>query len=137
MPPLDPSMIRHALEVAREHALTGVRIRSGDESFTATFGDEAVHEPDEPFADASEHPAMDSQRRTVTSPVVGLFSMLEEPVESGAMVKAGSVICAVVALGIPTDVTTPVDGTLLEYLVADGAPVEFGQPIAVVEASDD
>jgi biotin carboxyl carrier protein len=52
----------------------------------------------------------------------------------GARVRAGDRIATVDLLGIPQDVTAPIDGTVVEVFVQSGEAVEYGAEIAAVEA---
>jgi biotin carboxyl carrier protein len=69
----------------------------------------------------------------VTAPAVGYFRESATPLEAGAVVEAGQVVAEVVGLGLANDVTTPVDGEVVEVLVAAGDAVEFGQVLARVK----
>ena len=76
-------------------------------------------------------PASDPRRAVVTSPAVGTF---RPGLTAGSAVRAGSRIGVVDLLGIPQDVTAPIDGTLVEVFAQAGEGVEYGEEIAVVEA---
>jgi biotin carboxyl carrier protein len=67
----------------------------------------------------------------VTSPAVGTF---RPGVSVGSAVRAGDRIAVVDLLGIPQDVTAPIDGTLIEVFAQSGEAVEYGEEVAVVEA---
>lgn len=69
----------------------------------------------------------------VPSPVVGFFHHIEKPIGEGATVKSGQTIGIVTTLAIPNDVTAPVEGRVVEILVAEGQGVAFGQPLFVIE----
>jgi biotin carboxyl carrier protein len=73
----------------------------------------------------------DDLRAVATSPAVGVFRAGVTP---GSRVRAGDRIGTVDLLGIPQDVVSPVDGTLVEVLATSGDAVEFGEPIAAIEA---
>ena len=73
----------------------------------------------------------DARRSVVTSPAVGIF---RPGVTVGTVVRAGDRIAVVDLLGIPQDVTAPIDGTLLEVFAQAGEAVEYGEEVAVVEA---
>ena len=73
----------------------------------------------------------DARRSVVTSPAVGIF---RPGVTVGTVVRAGDRIAVVDLLGIPQDVTSPIDGTLLEVFAQAGEAVEYGEEVAVVEA---
>jgi acetyl-CoA carboxylase biotin carboxyl carrier protein len=66
--------------------------------------------------------------------MVGFFSEGKAPVEQGATVEASTVVGVITALGLANDVPAGVAGEVVEKLVAEGDPVEFGQPLFRVEA---
>ena len=66
----------------------------------------------------------------VTSPAVGIFRPDLTP---GTRVRAGDRIASVDLLGIGQDVTSPIDGTLVEVLPQAGEVVEYGEEVAAVE----
>ncbi len=70
-------------------------------------------------------------RSMALSPAVGVFRPGAQP---GTRVRAGDRIGIVDLLGIPQDVVAPIDGTLVEVLVPGGEAVEYGEPIATIEA---
>ncbi len=72
---------------------------------------------------------VDEPTLAVTSPLVGVF---RTAVAVGATLEAGQPIGAVEALGLPTTVEAPLPGTVEDVLVADGSPVEYGQPLVVL-----
>ena len=76
-------------------------------------------------------PEPDARRSVVTSPAVGIF---RPGLAAGTAVRAGDRIAVVDLLGIPQDVTSPIDGTLLEVVAQAGEAVEYGEEVAVVEA---
>ena len=62
----------------------------------------------------------------IASPLVGIF---RATVAAGDAVQPGQSIGAIEALGMPTSVDAPQGGTVGDLLVADGSPVEYGQPL--------
>lgn len=79
---------------------------------------------------------------TVASPIIGMFyaspSPEEEPfVSVGEHVSAGQTLCIVEAMKLMNEIPSPVSGTVVEMLAADGGEVEVGQALFVVEASED
>ena len=70
------------------------------------------------------------RRSMVTSPAVGIFRPDLTP---GSRVRAGDRIASVDLLGIGQDVTSPIDGTLVEVLPQAGEVVEYGEEVAAVE----
>ncbi len=88
-----------------------------------------------PAGDASEVP-VDGTR--IESPSVGLFWRSPSPgappfVEVGDRVANGQTVCIVEVMKLMNHVPSPVDGVVTAILVDNGAPVEFGQTIVVVD----
>jgi len=73
----------------------------------------------------------DPRRGMVTSPAVGTFRPGLAP---GTTVRAGDRVAEVDLLGIPQDVSAPIDGTLVEVFAQPGEAVEYGEELAVIEA---
>jgi acetyl-CoA carboxylase biotin carboxyl carrier protein len=74
---------------------------------------------------------------TVTSPMVGTVYLQSQPgaphfVGVGDPVAAGQTLLLVEAMKTMNPITAPRAGTVLEVLVADGQPVEFGEPLVVI-----
>jgi acetyl-CoA carboxylase biotin carboxyl carrier protein len=83
-------------------------------------------------ADIAQHPG------AVPSPMVGTVYLAPEPgarafVEVGDKVKAGQTILIVEAMKHMNEVAAPHGGTVREILVEDGQPVEFGEPLMIIE----
>lgn len=72
-------------------------------------------------------------RDVVTSPAVGYF-MPRDGVDVGASLRQGDSIGHIDVLGVRHEIISPHDGTLREIEVEAGAAVEYGEPIARVEA---
>jgi acetyl-CoA carboxylase biotin carboxyl carrier protein len=74
----------------------------------------------------------------VKSPMVGTAYLRPNPeakpfVEVGSLVKAGDKILLVEAMKTFNDIVAPRAGKVTEIFVADGSPVEYGQPLLVIE----
>lgn len=75
---------------------------------------------------------------TVKSPMVGTFYRSSSPgakpfVEVGSVVKEGDPICIVEAMKILNEIEADKSGTVTQILVENGQPVEYGQPLFVIE----
>jgi acetyl-CoA carboxylase biotin carboxyl carrier protein len=75
---------------------------------------------------------------TVTSPIVGTFYRSPSPeapifVETGLRVKKGQVLCIVEAMKLMNEIECEVDGILMKALVENGQPVEYGEPLFLIE----
>jgi acetyl-CoA carboxylase biotin carboxyl carrier protein len=88
---------------------------------------------------AATGPAEETARGTaIESPSVGLFWRAPAPgappfVEVGGKVAAGETVAIVEVMKLMNHVSSPVDGVVTAILVENGAPVEFGQAIVVVD----
>ena len=74
----------------------------------------------------------------VTSPMVGTVYLSAEPgadpfVKVGDVIKKGDTLVIVEAMKTMNQIPAPTSGTVKRILVEDGAPVEFGAPLMVVE----
>jgi acetyl-CoA carboxylase biotin carboxyl carrier protein len=83
-------------------------------------------------ADPSLHPGV------VTSPMVGTAYMAAEPggmpfVDVGSKVKAGDTLMIIEAMKTMNQIPAPRSGTVISILVEDGHPVEFGEPLLIIE----
>jgi acetyl-CoA carboxylase biotin carboxyl carrier protein len=75
---------------------------------------------------------------TVTSPMVGTAYRSPEPgappfVEIGSKVAAGQTLIIIEAMKTMNQIPSPRAGTVIAILVEDGQPVEYGEPLAVIE----
>ena len=78
---------------------------------------------------------------SVASPIIGVFYASPSPedapfVNIGDRVSAGQTLCIVEAMKLMNEIPSPVAGTVLQMLAADGGEVEVGQPLFLVEASE-
>ena len=64
---------------------------------------------------------------------VGYYRPAGKPLEVGLTVSKGDVVAVISALGLANDLESPVEGEVVEVLVADGEPVQFGQVLAQVK----
>jgi acetyl-CoA carboxylase biotin carboxyl carrier protein len=74
----------------------------------------------------------------VTSPLVGTFYRAPSPesppfVDVGTVVKKGQVLCIVEAMKLMNELEAETAGRIAEILVANAAPVEFGEPLFRIE----
>jgi acetyl-CoA carboxylase biotin carboxyl carrier protein len=83
-------------------------------------------------ADLSKHPG------AVTSPMVGTAYWAPEPgakpfIEVGAKVSVGQTLFIIEAMKTMNQIPSPRAGTVTQILVEDGQPVEFGEPLVIIE----
>lgn len=82
--------------------------------------------------------AAEETGHVVKSPMVGTFYRSSSPgakafAEVGDQVKEGQPICIIEAMKIMNEIETDVAGTITKILVENGQPVEYGQPLFVIE----
>ena len=75
---------------------------------------------------------------SIKSPIVGTFYRKPAPdkpafVEVGDRVQAGDVVCIVEAMKMMNEIKSEFTGTVSMIKIADGEPVEFDQPLIIVE----
>jgi acetyl-CoA carboxylase biotin carboxyl carrier protein len=75
----------------------------------------------------------------VTAPIVGTFYRSSSPdkpayVEVGDVVKKGQVLCIIEAMKLMNEIESETAGRVVQLLVENGAPVEYGQPLFVIES---
>jgi len=94
-----------------------------------------------PVAPTAAAPAAAPEAETghvVKSPMVGTFYRASGPnakafVEVGQQVKEGEAICIIEAMKIMNEIDSDKAGTITKILVENGQPVEFGQPLFIIE----
>jgi acetyl-CoA carboxylase biotin carboxyl carrier protein len=82
--------------------------------------------------DPAKHPGV------VTSPMVGTAYAAPEPgakpfVDIGSKVKAGETLMIIEAMKTMNQIPAPRAGTVIQVLFEDGQPVEFGEPLVIIE----
>ena len=83
-------------------------------------------------ADLSKHPG------AVTSPMVGTAYWAPEPgakpfIDIGSKVSVGQTLLIIEAMKTMNQIPSPRAGTVTQILVEDGQPVEFGEPLVIIE----
>ena len=76
----------------------------------------------------------------VKSPIVGTFYRAPAPdadsyVQIGDMVTAGSVLCVIEAMKLMNEIESDASGKVVKVLVENGKPVEYNQPLFLIEPS--
>ena len=75
---------------------------------------------------------------TIKSPMIGTFYRRASPdkpllVEEGTEVSTGKVVCIIEAMKLFNEIESEVKGTIVKILVEDASPVEFDQPLFLVQ----
>jgi acetyl-CoA carboxylase biotin carboxyl carrier protein len=91
-----------------------------------------------PAAPAPERAAAAPAENVVTAPMVGTFYSAPAPgakqfVDIGSEVKVGQTLCIIEAMKMMNQIESDKEGKITAILVKNGEPVEFGQPLFVIE----
>jgi acetyl-CoA carboxylase biotin carboxyl carrier protein len=130
---------RHDLnEIEIESAGVKIRLRRGGDTITQVAAPAPVIAAAAPLA-AAPAPApkaevTDGNVSYITSPFVGTFYRSPSPdsapfVEVGTRVKKGQALCIVEAMKLMNEIESEVDGVIVQCLVENGQPVEYGEPL--------
>jgi acetyl-CoA carboxylase biotin carboxyl carrier protein len=131
--------------IAVVHELMGILKGTGIAELELEYGDLKVHIQRDPdgvagspvveltdISEASVASNGENEESIVSSGYVGEFHREGELPAVGDQVASGAKIGEIFVLGMGNPVLAPTDGVLTELLVADQAPVEYGQPLAVI-----
>ncbi len=82
----------------------------------------------------------DSKFITIKSPIIGTFYRKPSPdkpnfVEVGTEVKVGDTVCVIEAMKLFNEIESEISGKIVKVLVDDSSPVEFDQPLFLVDPS--
>jgi acetyl-CoA carboxylase biotin carboxyl carrier protein len=157
---MDIRKVKKLIELLEESGVSEIEIKEGEESVRISRHPSGVaqgvvapaarHEVAISGTPPPEHgaaSAMPSQTATglghasdkvVTAPMVGTFYAAPAPgsdafVEVGSEVKAGDVLCIIEAMKMMNQIESDKAGKVVAVLVKNGDPVEFGQPLFVIE----
>ena len=145
---VDPSLVRNLAELLNETGLTEIEVQNGGQRVRVSRGATAVAAPAMSAAPLSAAPRaaaveaseinFNNHPGAVTSPMVGTAYRSPEPgarpfVDIGDSVKEGQTLLIVEAMKTMNAIPATKSGKVTHVLIEDGMPVEFGQPLVVVE----
>lgn len=128
------------LEIEKE----GMRIRlKKTSSGSGELGDGVIIEREKITESAglratTEADAAAGKTAEIKAPMVGTFYRASSPeaaayVESGQIIEVGQVICIIEAMKLMNEIKSEVKGRVIEIIVENAEPVEFGQPLFLIE----
>ena len=93
-----------------------------------------------PAAESVKTTKEDSKYITIKSPIIGTFYRKPSPdkplfVEVGQTIAEGDVLCIIEAMKLFNEIESEVSGKIVKILVDDSSPVEFDQPLFLVDPS--
>ena len=140
---VDTDLIRQLAEMLSENALSEIEVEDGDRRIVvkrklsapaARYAPAAAPAASTPAAEApaGDHPG------AVKSPMVGTVYLAGEPgakpfVAPGTKVAAGDTLVIIEAMKVMNPITAPKAGTVGQILVQDAQPVEFDQPLVIID----
>jgi len=144
---VDQDLIRELAKLLEETGLSEIELERGGERVRVARGGGATHivthaptaPPPSPPAivvvaptDPAKHPG------AVTSPMVGTAYLGSQPgappfVEIGSKVVTGQTLLIIEAMKTMNQIPAPRPGTVTRILIEDAQPVEFGEPLVIVE----
>ena len=107
--------------------------------------DELLNITDENSIDQSQEESVISDEKksnekytTIKSPIIGTFYRKPSPekeafVDVGSQIKKGDTLCVIEAMKLFNEIESDVDGKIVKILVDDSSPVEFDQPLFLVD----
>jgi acetyl-CoA carboxylase biotin carboxyl carrier protein len=147
---MDIRKIKKLIDLLQTSDVAEIEIREGEESvrisryssvmpqqLTLPQPATAYHQPIVTTT-APVEPVVDIKGQMVTSPMVGIFYRSASPaskpfVEEGQQVNEGDTLCIIEAMKILNQITAEKAGVVRKVLVENGAPIEYGQPLFVIE----
>jgi acetyl-CoA carboxylase biotin carboxyl carrier protein len=154
---IDPELVRAIARLLGESDLTEIEVQKGDLRIRAARGAAhphpaatialPAHAPPAPAAltplakpqpAPGPHGAAGNRADAVKSPMVGTAYLRPDPdskpfIELGARVSAGDKLLLIEAMKTFNDIVAPKAGIVTAILVEDGQPVEYGEPLLVIE----
>ncbi|HIP48236.1 MAG TPA: acetyl-CoA carboxylase biotin carboxyl carrier protein [Lutibacter sp.] len=93
-----------------------------------------------PASTTTDTTSDDDKYLTITSPIIGTFYRKPSPdkptfINVGDTVQEDSIVCIVEAMKLFNEIESEVSGKIVKVLVEDSTPVEFGQPLFLVDPS--
>ncbi|MDI6756940.1 MAG: hypothetical protein QME32_02845 [Endomicrobiia bacterium] len=146
------SEIKEILKIIKDTDITGIRVESGDFKFAAKRdaapsspegNDPAAQETSDVSAPVPGAVAAEpsKKRMSIKSPMVGTFFNAPAPDRPPLVIKGNHVeyaqkVGVVEAMKILKDVVSPVKGVIVEVLVENNTPVEYGRELFLVETQE-
>jgi len=98
----------------------------------------AASAPAAPAAPEAPAPEVKGNTIEIRSPMIGTFYRSPSPdkpafIEVGAVIKPGSTVCVIEAMKLFNEIESEISGTIVKVLVNDSTPVEYDQPLFLVE----
>jgi acetyl-CoA carboxylase biotin carboxyl carrier protein len=151
---MDIRKVKKLIDLLNESGIHEIEIREGEESVRITrsapggqaYFPQAMMAPAQPAAPVApdgssapeKTPAAPPTGHRVTAPMVGTFYSAASPgarafVDVGSVVAPGDTLCIIEAMKMLNPIEADKAGTIRDILVENGHPVEYGQPLFIIE----
>ncbi len=144
---MDIRKVKKLIELIEESNVSEIEIKEGEESVRVTKSlsvnedktiSVSVPEKKEQLANVVENLEPQSEGVTIKSPMVGTYYSAPSPealpfVKIGQSVKIGDTLCIIEAMKIMNPIEAEVEGVVKAVLVENGLPVEFDQPLFLID----
>jgi len=144
---MDIQKIEKILDLIEKTSFSEVEIEQGDLRIRACKGVSSLARKTDGKPEVEEQPESSKftikegdNRHIVRSPLVGTFYRSPSPgappfIEAGDMVKRGQTLCIVEAMKLMNEVEAEVDGKIASIFIENAQPVEYGEPLFLIETS--
>jgi acetyl-CoA carboxylase biotin carboxyl carrier protein len=150
---MDIRKVKKLIELLEESGISELEISEGEESVRISRHPRTAMQlpmaaaipmvaaappaPATPATAAGEHKPRNDDN-TVTSPMVGTYYSASAPgakafVELGTEIKVGQILCIIEAMKMMNQIESDKAGRVTAILAKNGEPVEFGQPLFIIE----
>src|ERR1700733_13777608 len=140
---MDIRKVKKLIELLEESGISELEISEGEESVRISRHPRMAMQaplppPAAPPATAAGEHKPRNDDYTVTSPMVGTYYSAASPgaksfVEIGSEIKVGQILCIIEAMKMMNQIESDKAGRVTAILAKNGEPVEFGQPLFIIE----
>ena len=152
---MDLRKLKKLIDLVEESGISELELTEGEESVRISRQGQVVQQPQQSTIPQQPTPAVQNQAPTVTasaeaedivqdaghaltSPMVGTFYRSSSPeadpyVEVGSSVKKGDTLCIIEAMKLLNEIEADRDGIIKKIMVENAQPVEFGEPLFIIE----
>jgi len=152
---MDLRKLKKLIDLVEESGISELELTEGEESVRISRQGQVVQQPQQYTLPQQPTPAVQNQVPTptasadtevmaqetghaLTSPMVGTFYRSSSPeadpyVDVGSSVKKGDTLCIIEAMKLLNEIEADRDGIVKKIMVENAQPVEFGEPLFIIE----
>lgn len=152
---MDLRKLKKLIDLVEESGISELELTEGEESVRISRQGQVLQQPQQytipqqpttpvqnqvptPTASAEAEDIVQDAEHALTSPMVGTFYRSSSPeadpyVEVGSSVKKGDTLCIIEAMKLLNEIEADRDGIVKKIMVENAQPVEFGEPLFIIE----